>query len=168
MLFRSIIVIQAVIVALDGAGNFHGPLAVGGIFHRTLEAVGFVIWRGAEVAVEPHGAIAMVMVNRTLRAIHGQRIVIRAEPVAVSVGIRNKPPLQHFVGRKAHARSDVAGFESGLFHLGEIILRVAVQNEFADFDERIVLVRPDFRQIKRIEVVSARLRMIWSAFSAGP
>ena len=38
--------------------------------------------------------------------------------------------------------------ERGLFDLGEIILRIAVQLDGADLDQRIILVRPDFGQVE--------------------
>ena len=41
-----------------------------------------------------------------------------------------------------------AGIERGLFHFREIVFGIAVQFEFAHFDERIVLVIPDLGQIK--------------------
>ncbi len=60
------------------------------------------------------------------------------------VGIGNQTRLEHLVWREAHSRNDVARFEGGLLDFGEIIVGIAVEHEFPDFDERIIFVRPDF------------------------
>ena len=51
---------------------------------------------------------------------------------------------------------DVARLERGLLHFREIVFRVAVQFQLADFVERIILVRPNLGQIKRIDVIGLR------------
>ena len=109
------------------------------------------------IAVEAHRAVAIVSVHGALRLVDGQAVIVHAEPVAVRVGIGNQARLEHFVWRKAHAGDDVARFESGLLDFGEIIFGIAVEHEFADFDERVIFVRPDFCQIKRIEVIGLGL-----------
>jgi hypothetical protein len=58
--------------------------------------------------------------------------------------------LQHLVRRKADARHHVRRPEPGLFDLGEIILRIAVQLDDADPDQRIILVRLDFGQVEGV------------------
>ena len=45
------------------------------------------------------------------------------------------------------------GSKRGLLHLGEVVLGIAVQHQFADFDQRIVRVRPDLGQVEGIEVI---------------
>src|SRR3979409_734900 len=55
----------------------------------------------------------------------------------------------------ADARYDVRRRERGLLDLGEIILRIAVELKGAYFDQRIVLVRPHFGQVKGVVPVLA-------------
>src|ERR1700746_1918224 len=119
------------IVTVDCAGDFLGAFAILRIFFGAAEAVGFVVGLRAVIAVEAHGAIAIVSVHGALRLVDGQAVVVHAEPVAVRVWIRNQAGLQHFVGRKAHSGDDVAWFEGGLLDFGEIIFGIAVENEFA-------------------------------------
>lgn len=69
------------------------------------------------------------------------------------IGIGQQPCLQHLVRRGAEAGRQVAGFKRSLFDLGEIVLRVAVEFQLADLDERIVAVWPDLGQIERMNVV---------------
>src|SRR6266849_532912 len=140
---RVVIGVEAVIVAVDRAGDFLRALAVLRRFFRPAEAVGFVVGLRAVIAVEAHGAIAIVGVHGALGLVDGQAVVVDAEAVAVRVGIGNQARLQHFVGREAHARDDVARFERGLLDFREIVFGIAVEHEFANFDERIVFVRPD-------------------------
>ena len=50
----------------------------------------------------------------------------------------------------ADAGHDVGGRERGLLDLGEIILRIAVELEDADLDQRIILVRPHLGEVERV------------------
>ncbi len=68
---RVVVAIEPVIVAGDGPGDFFGALTVLRIFFRAAEAVGFVIGLRAVIAVEAHGAIAIVGVHRALRLVDG-------------------------------------------------------------------------------------------------
>src|SRR5712692_9990491 len=131
---RVVVGVEAVIVAVDRAGDFFGALAVLRSFFGAAEAVGFVVGLRAVIAVEAHGAVAIVGVHRALRLVDGQAVVVNAEAVAVRVGIGNKARLQHFVGREAHAGDDVARFERGLLDFGEIIFGIAIEDEFANVD----------------------------------
>src|SRR5882757_2019450 len=96
------------IVAVDGAGYFFGALAKLRIFFRAAEAVGFIVWLRAVVAIEAHGAIAIVSVDWALRLVDGETIVVDAQAITMRVRIRNQTGLQHFVWREAHAGDDVA------------------------------------------------------------
>jgi len=78
--------VEAVIVAVDRAGDFFGALAVLRSFFGAAEAVGFVVGLRAVIAVEAHGAVAIVGVHRALRLVDGQAVVVNAETVAVRIG----------------------------------------------------------------------------------
>ncbi len=131
--------------------DFVGHLDVARILLGTAEAIGFVVRRPATVFVEAHGAVAMISVDRALGLVDRQRFVVNAHPIAMRVGVAHDARLQHLVGRIAHAGNHVGRRERGLLHLGEVVLRIAVQLHHGDFLHRILLVRPDLGQVKRIE-----------------
>src|SRR6202030_14627 len=132
-----VIGVEAVIVAVDRAGDFFGALTILRIFFRAAEAVGFVVGLRTVIAVEAHRAVAIVGVHRALRLVDWQAVIVHAEAVAVRVGIGNQTRLEHLVWREAHARDDVARLEGGLLDFGEIIFGITVEHEFAGFHERI-------------------------------
>ena len=67
--------------------------------------------------------------ERTAGFIHGNQVVVHAQPVALCVAVGEEPPLQHLVGREADAFDDVRRVERRLFDFGEEVVRVAVQFE---------------------------------------
>src|ERR1700722_8644699 len=71
-----------------------------GLLLRAIERVRLVIGIriAAVVASEPHRAVLIIIMHRNERSVHRQRLVMRADPVAVRVGIRENARLQHFVG----------------------------------------------------------------------
>ena len=73
------------------------------------------------------------------------------------VRIREDARLQHLVGRVPDARHDVGRRQPRLLDLGEIVLRVAVQFQRADVDQRIVAMWPDLRQVERVVPVLVRI-----------
>ena len=90
-------------------------------------AVGLVAEGAAVVAVHPHGAVAVVAVDRAAGRVDRDQVVVHAEPVALRIAVGEEPPLQHLVGREADAGHDVGRVEGGLLDLGEVVLRVAVR-----------------------------------------
>ena len=69
----------------------------------------------------------MIGVSRTLRLIDRNEIVVDSEAVALSIAIREKASLKHFVRRKTYAINYIGGIEGRLLDLGEKVFRVAVQ-----------------------------------------
>ena len=83
--------------------------------------------------------------------------VVRADPVQVGVGVAEEPPEQHLVGGRTDAGDHVARLEGGLLDLGEVVLRVAVEDHPADLDERVVPVGPHLGEVEGVEPVVGRL-----------
>ena len=54
------------------------------------------------------------------------------------VAVGEQAALQHLVGRRPDAGHEVARVERGLLDLGEVVVRVAVQHQPADLDQRVV------------------------------
>src|SRR5690606_39983531 len=78
------------------------------------------------------------------------RLVMRAEAVTVCVRIGEHARLQHLVRRIADAWNDVRRRERSLLDLSKIVVGVAVELQDTDLDRRIVRMRPDLGQVKRI------------------
>src|SRR6267154_2472795 len=145
-----IIIAVAVIVAIGIARDFQRRLAEALVLHGAVERVRLVIGIRIWVACEPHGTVGVVSVHGAARLVDGKLIGVDAYAVAVRVRIGEYPRLQHLVRRMADAGHNVCGRERGLFDFGEIILRIAVELEHADLDQRVILVRPYFRKVEGI------------------
>ncbi len=78
------------------------------------------------ISVHAHSPIAMIAMGSVFRAINRNLMMIYAQTIAVGIAIGKQPALQQTVGRKANARHDVCGCESGLFHILEIVFRIAI------------------------------------------
>ncbi|MNQ94009.1 hypothetical protein D3C85_1095030 [compost metagenome] len=65
--------------------------------------------------------------------------------------------MQQLIVREVEAIDEYACPESGLLHLSKIILRIAIQYHFAYFPKRNLLMIPQLRRVKRIEI---ELRML--------
>src|ERR1035437_10089327 len=129
------------------------------VFLRAAKAVRLVVRRSAAVVGERHRPIAVVRPKRTLWRIDGKLIVVDAQPVTMRIRVADQASLQHLVGREAHSRHNVAWLERSLLHFGKVILRIAIELEFADVDQRIVLVWPDLREVERIDVICRGLSL---------
>ena len=90
-------------------------------------------------------------------AVDGNLVVIYAEAVTLGVSVGKEASLQKFVRRKTDSGNDVCGSERGLFDIGEVVFRIAIEFEHADFDEREFLVAPRFGDVERIFFVIFRL-----------
>ena len=99
-------------------------------------AVGLVTQGAAVVAVDTHGAVAVVAVGRDARGVDRDAGVVDAEAIALGVAVGEEPSLEHLVRGEADAGHDVGRVEGRLLDLGEVVLRVLVELEDADLDER--------------------------------
>src|SRR5262249_20370910 len=110
------------------------------------------------VCEESHLAILVIVMHRALGSVHWQRLVVSAEAMAMSVRVSEDAGLQHLVGRKTDAGNYITWLERRLFDFGEVIIWIAVQFHNSDVHHRIVGVRPDFSQVKRIVGSLLRIR----------
>src|SRR5699024_4285225 len=136
--------------AADAALGFTGGHAllghagtVGGVLGAlaTLEAVRGAHRGAARRELIGHRAVLGVVPVQVLadRTVHRQLGVVRAEAVTLGVLVGEGAGEQHLVRGEAHARHDVRRCEGGLLDLREVVLRVLVQREVADVDQRVVL-----------------------------
>ncbi len=68
--------------------------------------------------------------------------------MSVCIRISKKSSLKHLIGRGLYSGHEIRRFVRHLFDFREIVLRVAVENHFSDFDKRVVFVRPNLTNNK--------------------
>ena len=90
-------------------------------------AVGFVTGRAPLIAVNPHQPIPVEAIDRAPRRVHWNQMMVHSQALALRIAVGEKPALQHLIRRETYTRYDVSWIESRLFHIGEIVLRIAVQ-----------------------------------------
>ncbi|MNV67674.1 hypothetical protein D3C71_1604820 [compost metagenome] len=92
-----IMVVLVVGDAVGLAGHLERSGAVIRRFLGTTEAVRFIIDGGSAVIAVSHGAIALMVMHRTLRTVNRQLVMVRTDPVAMSVGVGEQAALEHFI-----------------------------------------------------------------------
>src|SRR5690606_23749548 len=102
-------------------------------------------------------AIAVERADRATRLIDRDGAVIDAQTVALRIAIRKQTALQHFVGREADAFYNVGGVKGGLLYFSKVVIRIAVQLEIPDIDQRVLPFRPYFGKVEWVVVVVSGL-----------
>ena len=143
-----VVIVLAVVPVRRVAVDFQRRFGEVGLLLPLAEAVGFVVRQAAVVAVGAALPVALVAVDGATRAVDRDLAEVYAQAVALRVGVIEQTGLQHFVGAGADTGHKVARCEGGLFHIGEEVFGIAVQLEFAHFDQRIVFFRPNFGQVE--------------------
>ncbi len=106
--------------------------------------------------------------HRAAWLVDGQAQVIDAQPVALGVTIRCNAELQHLVRAVTNTGHNMGGREPRLLNFRKVVFRVAVQLKFTHFNQRIILVRPDLGEIKRIIVRLGRIRLWHDLYAETP
>ena len=132
---RVVVIAVAMVVAVGIAADRQGRLPEALVLQGPIEAVGLVVRGGAEVAVEAHGAVAVVGVVGAARPVRRQGRVIGADTVAMRVGVGEDTRLQHLVRAVADAGHDVARLERRELDLLEVVLGVPVELHDTDLDQ---------------------------------
>ncbi len=133
-----------------------GRLGESAIGLRAAVAVGGVHGRITAVLVA-HRAVLVVAVDGRLGLVDRQLEIVGADPVTVRVRVAEQPPEQHLVRAGADPANEIGGLERRLLHLGEVVLRVAVEHHPPHRDRRVVAMRPDLGQIERVKPVIGRV-----------
>ena len=87
------IIADAMVVAVGDPFDGQWRLLEAVILLRAVEAVRLVIHAGPAIAVESHGAVAMVRVERALWSVDWNLRVVDAQTIALRVGIREESAL---------------------------------------------------------------------------
>src|SRR5690606_36731341 len=104
-----------------------------------------------------HETITLIVVHWTAGRIYRQLVYVNAHTIAMRILVSQQAGLQHLVRRGASARYQVAGGKRSLLGFSKVVLHVAVQFQLADLNQRVVLVRPYFRQVEGVQVILLRL-----------
>jgi hypothetical protein len=134
-----VVIVIAEVPVVRGPLQGQGRLSEFRLLLPFTVAVGLIAEGAAIIAVNPHGAVAVVAVVRATRRVDRDLVVVHAEPVALGVSVGKESPLEHLVGGESDAGHHVGRVEGRLFDFGEIVLRGAVQFENPQFDQRIIL-----------------------------
>ncbi len=133
-----VVIVLAVVPVRRVAVDFQRRFGEVGLLLPLAEAIGFVVRQAAVVAVGASLSVALVAVNRATRTVDRDLAEVHAQAVALRVGVIEQTGLQHFIQARADTWNEVARCEGGLFHIGEEVFGIAVQLEFAHFNQRIV------------------------------
>ncbi len=155
---RVIVVVVAMIVAIDRARQRQGRRRTVVERAHLVEAVGMIVGAAAAVAVETQPAVAMIMAHFVMRLIDGDLMVVDAQTITMRIGVGEEAALQHAIGRKAQAGHDRRRRERRLLDVGEVVVGVAIEDDLAHFHTRIVLMRPHFGDVEWIDIGVDRLR----------
>ena len=133
-----------------------GGFAVVEVAGALLVGVRAVVWFVLFVEEVCHGAALCVGVHLVDRAVDRQILVVGADAVALLVSVRKDAGLKHAVWGQADTWDQVGWVECQLLDLCVEVLRVAVEDEVADVDKRVVLLRPRLGEVERVEAVVLR------------
>ena len=128
--------------------------------HRTSTAKGvrFI----ADAAFDkglPHMAIALVVIDRRKRAVDRNFVEVGASQTRkLRVTVGEQPPLQQWVVAEINAGNEVSGMKCHLLCFGKIVVRVAIEGEFADDLHRHHRFRNQFGGIEQVEVELVLIR----------
>eukprot|EP00128_Syssomonas_multiformis_P012596 Colp12_sorted_trinity150504_noHs@28684 len=141
----------ALLLAIEGLV----ALGVGGslphvLSNRAWEVVDLAS-RGPRL-LEVHGAVKMAIVERALRAVDGEHLVVDTQAVGLSVHVREQPGLQHLLIRGGNARHHSAGGESNLLVLEELGAHVLVEDHLAHLNHGEQGLGPLLSGVEGIEV----------------
>ena len=117
-------------------------MGVGFVFDRSAVGVRLVVDSAPAVWADVHVAVSLVVVDAIDGAVDWDHLEVRAKSVALGVWVREHARLQDSVIRELDARHQVARREGSLLDLGEVVVRVSVENELAYGDQGVVSVWP--------------------------
>src|SRR5690554_7133902 len=146
-------------IVITGGGTLqrHRRLAEIGLLLPFAISIRLVMQAAALVAVNPHGTIAVIAVDRATGRVYRDLVVVHTQTVALGVTVGEQTTLQHAIRREADAGDHVGRGEGSLLHILEVVVRIAVELHVAHLDQGVVLLRPDLGQIERMEAIVGSL-----------
>ena len=101
--------------------------------------------------------ITLEIRDRRNGSVDRKLLIIDSEAMAMSVGVREEPTLQDWVGTWLYPRHGVGRRERSLLNLCKVILRVLIQYDLSDGAEGVILMWPHFGQVEDIVTESLGL-----------
>jgi hypothetical protein len=86
-------------------------------------------------------------------AVNWNLLKILTDSMAMSVGIRKEPRLEHLVIGGLDSWNKMTRRECDLLNLSEVILGIFIESESANSLQRVVRVRPDLSHIENVILV---------------
>mmetsp|Transcript_62316 Transcript_62316/g.140941 ORF Transcript_62316/g.140941 Transcript_62316/m.140941 type:complete len:378 (-) Transcript_62316:513-1646(-) len=121
------------------------------VLGRPVEAVREVVGAAAAVGPDLHGPVALVIGHLGGEGlVHGDLLVVGAQPVAVGVRVREEAGLEHLVRGGLDARDHVPRREGDLLNLAEVVFGVAVEDHAADLEQGELPVAPHLGHVERV------------------
>lgn len=113
------------------------------------------VWRTTSLVVDRHIAISLKIAHAVWHTggVDRKLLVVDADTVAVSVGVREQTTLENRVRRRLNTWRHMSRVESDLLNLGKVVLDVLVQSELSNLAKRELGVRPDVSQVKHIDLL---------------
>src|SRR5258708_3475000 len=106
------------------------------------------------VAIDSHGPVAVVAVERALRRIDWNEAVIDPESVPLCISIREQPALKHLVRREADTGNDVCRREGSQLDVRKDVLCVPIQFHLTHLDQWVVRPQPHLGHPEPIDVIA--------------
>lgn len=105
---------------------------------------------GTVVAIDSHSAITLEGVESFERSIDRDLLIVGSKTVTMGIRVRKESRLEDRVDGGLNTRHHVGRRKGNLLNLGEVVLRVLVESEFAKLPEGHVLLWPDLGQVKDV------------------
>src|SRR6266404_8382660 len=148
-----VIILYAVVIVTSVAFERERRLSVFRLVVPQSLAIRVIRRRRSQVSICAHLAIAVIGVEWTLRRVNRDVIEVNTEAVSLGISIREQAALEHLVRREANSGNHIRRGEGGLLDLCEVVFRITIELHYANFDQWVVSLGPDFGQIKRIVLV---------------
>ena len=124
------------------------------VLNWAVLGVGLVIGTTTLVSIDGGGAISLIVSDSSsVGAVDGDLIEVSTESVSVGVGVREESALEHLVCRWLNTWDSVSGSKGYLLSLSEIVLRVLVEEDLANWDERVILLGDCLSHVENVELV---------------
>jgi len=121
---------------------------------RSGKAVGEIVGSGSLVSIDAHESISLVVSHAGgVRTIDGDLKIVGSKSVTMSVIVGEETSLKHLVGTGLNSWNKIGRGEGELFHLGEVVRWIFVQNQLSNWDKREFGMGPDLGKIEWIEFV---------------
>jgi hypothetical protein len=113
--------------------------------------VWLIVRTASLVAIDGGRAISLIISNSSsVGAVNGDLLIVSSESVSVSIRVREESTLEHPIGRGLNAWNNVGRSKSRLLNLSEVVLRILVEHNLANWNQWVILVGDNLGDIENI------------------